>query len=130
AGFDTTQLMTLRFYMPGDPYEPPDAMVRRVDDIVRRVEALPGVSAAMASNMVPLGGGGSGDAIIPEGASFAPGQEPYRDYYAVTPHALKTLGVPLVAGRDFTCEEGQGKSAVAIVNGVFAKRMWPSQADV
>ena len=55
AGFDTAPLMTLRFYMPGDQYEPPDAMVRRVDDIVRRVESLPGVVAAFASNMVPFG---------------------------------------------------------------------------
>src|SRR5207244_1053914 len=81
-------------------------------------------------NMVPLSGGGSSDAIIPEGASFPPGEEPYSDYYAVTPHALKTLGVPIVAGRDFTDAEGQGKSAVAVVNGVFAKRMWPNQTDV
>jgi hypothetical protein len=44
AGIETSQLMTLRFYMPGDQYEPPDAMVRRVDDIVRRVEALPASS--------------------------------------------------------------------------------------
>ena len=55
AGIDTAPLMTLRFYMPGDLYEPRDAMIRRVDDIVRRVEALPGVASAMASNMVPLG---------------------------------------------------------------------------
>ena len=39
--------MTLRFYMPGEQYESPDAMIRRVDDIVRRVEALPGVVAAI-----------------------------------------------------------------------------------
>src|SRR6185369_1043751 len=57
AGIDTAPLMTLRFYMPGDLYEPRDAMVRRVDEIVRRVETLPGVAAAMASNMVPLSGG-------------------------------------------------------------------------
>src|SRR5207244_6132616 len=126
AGFDTAPLMTLRFYMPGDQYEPPDAMVRRVDDIVRRVEALPGVVAAMASNLVPLSGGGSGDSIVPEGVSIAPGLEPYSDYYAVTPHAMRTLGVPIVAGRDFTDADGPGKSGVAIVNGVFAKRMWPN----
>ena len=59
AGIETAPLMTLRFYMPGDQYEPPEAMVRRVDDIVRRVEALPGVVAAFASNMVPLSDGGS-----------------------------------------------------------------------
>ncbi len=50
-------------------------------------------------------------------------------YYGVTPHLLKTLNVPLVAGRDFTDAEGQGRSGVAIVNGVFAKRLWPKRTD-
>ncbi len=74
AGVDTVPLMTLRFYMPGDQYEAPDAMIRRVDDIVRRVETLPGVVSAMASNMVPLSGGGSGGAVVPEGVAFEAGQ--------------------------------------------------------
>ena len=38
--------------------------------------------------------------------------------------------MPLVAGRDFTDAEGQGRSGVAIVNGVFAKRLWPNRTDV
>src|SRR4051812_9643083 len=130
AGIETSRLMTLRFYMPGDRYEPPDAIVRRVDDVVRRVEALPGVAAAAASNMVPLSGGGSDGGVVPEGVAIAPGQEPHVAYFAVTPHLLKTLNVPLVAGRDFTDAEGQGRSGVAIVNGVFAKRLWPTRADV
>ena len=130
AGIDTAPLMTLRFYMPGDQYEAPDVMIRRVDDVVRRVEALPGVVSAMASNMVPLSGGGSGGAVVPEGVAFEAGREPQVGYYAVTPHLLKTLNVPLVAGRDFTDAEGQGRSGVAIVNGVFAKRLWPTRTDV
>jgi len=130
AGIDTAPLMTLRFYMPGDQYESPDAMIRRVDDIVRRVEALPGVVSTMASNMVPLSSGGSGGAVVPDGVVFGEGQEPNVSYYGVTPHLLKTLNMPLVAGRDFTDAEGQGRSSVAIVNGVFAKRLWPNRPDV
>ena len=130
AGFDTAPVMTLRFYMPGTQYDSPDAMIRRVDDIVRRVEALPGVVSAMASNMVPLSGGGSAGAVVPDGVAFAQGQEPNVSYYGVTPHFLKTLNVPLVAGRDFTDAEGQGRSAVAIVNPAFAKRLWPTRTDV
>src|SRR5207248_6554377 len=59
AGLDSSSWMLLRFYMPGDAYQPPDAMTRRVADIVRRVEALPGVEAVTASNMVPYLSGGS-----------------------------------------------------------------------
>jgi len=130
AGFDTERLMTMRFYMPGDQYEPADAMVRRVDDIVRRVEALPGVVAAAASNMVPLAFGGSEGAVVPEGVAITAGQEPTASYFGVTPHMLRALKVPLVGGRDFTDAEGQGRSGVAVVNGAFAKRMWPNSTDV
>src|SRR6185436_16509865 len=130
TGIDTTSLMTLRFYMPGDQYEEGEAMSRRVADIVRRVEALPGVASAFASNMVPFAGGGSEGGVIPEGVAIAPGQEPSSSYYGVTPHLLKTLNLPLVAGRDFTDAEGQGRSGVAIVNGAFARRMWPNRDDV
>src|SRR6185295_6481074 len=127
AGLETAPLMLVRFYMPGDQYEAPDAMVRRVDDIVRRVEALPGVAAAAASNMVPLVSGGSAGPVVPEGVAIEAGKEPLTSYFGVTPHMLKALNVPFVAGRDFTDAEGHARSSVAIVNGVFAKRMWPDR---
>jgi putative ABC transport system permease protein len=130
AGVDTAPLMTLRFYMPGSQYDQPEAMIRRVDDIVRRVEAVPGVTGAIASNMVPLSGGGSDGGVVADGVPVTPGQEPQISYYSITPHLLKTLNVPLVAGRDFTDAEGQGRSGVALVNGVFARRIWPKVDDV
>jgi putative ABC transport system permease protein len=130
AGLDSSPWMLMRFYMPGDPYEAKDAIARRVDDIVRRVEALPGVSFAMASNMVPYLGGGSDGPAVGEGSTLPKDQEPHVLYFAVTPHVLKTLNVPLVAGRDFTDAEGATKAPVAIVNQVFAGRVWPKLANV
>src|SRR5207253_2329873 len=102
AGLDSSPWMLMRFYMPGDIYEPPDAMTRRVQDIVRRVEALPGVSVAMASNMVPYLSGGSDGAVVPEGSTLTKEQEPHALYFGVTPHALRTLNVAVLSGRDFT----------------------------
>ncbi len=130
AGIDTSPLLTMRFYMPGEQYDAPDAMVRRVADVVRRIEALPGVTAAFASNMVPLAGGGSDGGVVAEGASYEPGKEPQTSYFGVTPHVLTALNVPVVSGRAFTDAEGQTRSPVAIVNGVFARRMWPNDANV
>jgi putative ABC transport system permease protein len=130
AGFDTARLTTLRFYMPGDPYAAGDAMKRRVDDIMGRVEALPGVEAATASNLIPLGSGGDGGTAVPAGATFAPGEEPRIGFYGVTPHFFRVLGVRPIAGRDFTDADGGGKTHVAIVNQLMAKRLWPKTADV
>ena len=124
VGFDTAPLMTLRFYLPGEAYEPADAKSRRVEDIVRRVESLPGVQAAFASNFIPLAGGGGGGDVLVEGKPVDPGKEPNIGLIAATPHLRQTLGVALVRGRDFTDAEGTSKSAVALVNQTMAKQLW------
>ena len=124
VGFDTAPLMTLRFYLPGQAYEADDAKARRVEDIVRRTETLPGVQQAFASNFVPLGGGGGGDDVIVEGKPVEPGQEPGIAFIAATPHVRQTLGVALLRGRDLTDSEGSTRSAVALINQAMAKRAW------
>ena len=67
GGFDAAPLMTMRFYMPNEQYATPESKVQRTEDILRRVEALPGVQAAFASNLVPLSGGGGFSQILIEG---------------------------------------------------------------
>ena len=124
-GFDTSQLLTARFFMIGEAYTTDEQKAQRVDDVMRRVEALPGVISAFASNFVPLdAGGGSGHAII-DGRSVPQGEEPSILYTAVTPHLYKTMALPLLKGRDFTDAEGVGRTPVSVINDTMAKKLWP-----
>jgi len=125
VGFSTAPLMTMRFYLPGTAYEADDAKARRVDDIVQRVESLPGVQAAFASNWVAMGGGGGGGRAIVEGQAVEPGQEPGMTFVGVTPHMRQTIDVALVAGRDMTVTEGATRTPVALINQEMATRLWP-----
>jgi len=125
VGFDTAPLMTLRFYLPGAAYETGDAKARRVEDIVRRIERLPGVQAAFASNFVPLGGGGGGGNVIVEGKTVGRGEEPGISFVAATPHLRRTLNVSLVSGREITESEETTRTPVALVNQAMKKQMWP-----
>jgi putative ABC transport system permease protein len=127
---DTLPLMTTRFSLAADAYQSDEAKTRRVDDILRRVEALPGVTAAFASNLVPLSGGGGGASIEPEGRMVEAGKEPQISFVGATAHVLRTLGIPLVAGRDFTEAEGSTRARVAIVNRTLARYIWPDRDDV
>ena len=126
VGFDTAPLMTLRFYLTGEAYDPPDVKARRVEDIVRRVEALPGVQAAFASNFVPLSGGGGGGEVVIEGRpqNDPAGRQPSISRIAASPHLRQTLGLALVRGRDFTDAEGNSKAPVALINQTMATRFW------
>ena len=130
AGFDTTPILTLRFYMPGERYKPEGEIARRVEDVVRRIETVSGVRAAAASNYIPLANGGDGGGVIIDGRPSTPGEEPQIGWAGVTPHFLRTLGVSLRSGRDFTDAEGSSRARVAIVNATMAARFWPNKDAV
>jgi putative ABC transport system permease protein len=127
VGFDTSHLLTLRFYFPGVVYEPANAKTQRVEEIVRRIQALPGVEAAFASNFVPLGAGGGGGSVIVEGRTVARGEEPGITFIGATPRLRQTLNVALVSGRDLTEAEETARTPVALVNQTMAKQLWPGQ---
>jgi len=126
VGFDPKPLMAMRFYMPGAPYEAEDAKLRRVEDVVRRAEALPGVEAAFSSNLVPFSGGGGGGPITIEGRPAEPGRQPGITFIGVTPHFSQTLGIRPSVGRTFRDDEGWSHAHVAIVNSTMSKRFWPN----
>ena len=125
-GFDTTPLLTLRFFMPPEHYATPDAKQRRVEDVLRRVEALPGVQAAFASNMVPLNGGGGSTRIVIAGHPVEKGKEPQIGFVGVTAHMLRTLGLQVVRGRELADTESLTKAPFAVINQTMAKRFWPN----
>jgi hypothetical protein len=100
----------MRFYLAGEVYEAEDAKLRRVEDVVRRVEALPGVRAAFASNLVPLSNGGGGTVVI-DGRPTQPNALAGIAFIGVTPHFNSTLGIVTTRGRDFTDAEGWSRTS-------------------
>jgi len=124
GGIDSRPLMTMRFYMPGQVYDSAGPKARRVADIVSRIEALPGVVAATASNTIPLSGGGNGGTIEVEGRPEPPDRQHRIFWTGVTAHWLRALDVPLIAGRDFTERESADSVPVAIINHTMAERFW------
>jgi putative ABC transport system permease protein len=129
-GFDTKPLMAMRFYLAGEVYEPVDAKLRRVEDIVKRVEALPGVRAAFASNLVPLSNGGGGGTVVVDGRPAQANERAGIAFIGVTPHLISTLGLTTTRGRDFTEAEGWSHSPVAVINQTMARRFWPDRDPV
>ena len=128
GGFYTRQLLTLHVYLPGKAYESDAAKTRRIDDLAARIEALPGVERAAASNLVPLSSGtGSHATVAIAGHEVPPGTEPSAFYAGVTDHFFSALGVPLLGGRGFTAAEAAALTPVAVVNAAFANRFWPDQ---
>lgn len=124
VGFVTDPLMTMRFFLPGTQYDSTAAKVQRVEDVLRRVEAIPGVQAATVSNLIPLGGGGSYSNVEIEGQRQDAENPPFIFWSGVTGRWLETLGVPVLAGRQMTQSEAMDSMPVAMVTQAFARRFW------
>jgi predicted permease len=123
TGFDPAAITTVRFFMPGEAYALPDAMARRVQDVLRRVGTLPGVVAAGASNLIPLDGGGGSSRVQMPGRPFEGGLEPRMFYAGITANYLQALGVAPLKGRLLTAQETESRTPVAVVNVSLARTL-------
>jgi putative ABC transport system permease protein len=127
GGIVASNVMTMRFFLPGERYDSANALSARVEDVIQRVEALPGVVSATASNQIPLGGGGAGGQIEVEGKpTVSRADAPFVGWTGVTSHWFTTLGVPLMSGRALDDTEARTKSPVAVINESMAKQFWPN----
>jgi predicted permease len=99
--------------------------------IQRRLAELPGVQEAALASWFPLGlAGCKGSDASVEGYQRPPGEDTTYEYARVSPRYFATMGIPLVAGRDFGGQDDAGATPVAIVNEHFAARFWPGQDAV
>jgi predicted permease len=98
----------------------------RTEQLYARVEqelaSMPGVRG-VTSSMVPLLANSNwGQGVTVEGFPKDPDTDVGSRFTAVGPNYFHVLGVPLVAGRDFTLSDNDGAMKVAIVNEAFAKK--------
>ena len=131
GGFDRDRLLSLRVYIPGDQYDPIAARAAAVDDLVRTIEALPGVRAVTATGAIPTDDGGADIRLrVPAGVagSF---DEIGAQLIPVTPSFWQTLGLTLAEGRTFTDSEAMDPETTAvIVNRRLAARLWPGAGAI
>jgi predicted permease len=103
----------------GYPPERSVALFERMED---ELSALPGVAQAAAALVPMLGGNNWGSSISVQGFAAGPETDAHAYYNEVAPGYFSTLGIPLLAGRDFTRTDAITTGRVAIVNESFAKK--------
>jgi putative ABC transport system permease protein len=89
-------------------------------DIVKRVQALPGVEFAADARMVPFGGNSSNDNVLVEGSDVEKGVSWLN---TLGPGYFQAVGTPLLAGRDFNEQDTATSVKVAIVNETFVRKI-------
>jgi predicted permease len=123
-GFDARHLVTAEIWLTGTRYESTPAISGFYGEITSRLSALPGVDAAAVIEAgLPLEGGGNTPALV-DGSVWS------VDYRSVTPGFFRTLGTPVLEGREFSGSDRTGGVPVIIVNQAFVRRYLPNGASL
>ena len=128
AGYDTAaKIQTVQLDIPEADVPIDDDVLRMQQAIAQKIAAVPGVESVSFGGSVPMDGNGWHDPVYAQDRSYAGGaMPPLREFVSGAPGFLKTLGVPLVAGRDFTWDEVFQKLPVGMVSENFAREYWGS----
>ena len=127
-GFNPNHLLTLEISLPYAKYNAQQTAAF-YQNLLRTVSALPGVSSAATTDVVPLTSDLYRTRFAVEGApSPEPGKFPVCQTRAVSPDYFRVMQIPLIKGRFFT--EADFKKSIIIINETMARRFFPHQDPV
>jgi predicted permease len=133
TGFETRNVLALN--VPVISYQrAPSELAVMYKEAMRRISELPGVERVAVGTVVPwrdAGGFGPGFQFTVEGYAKTNGEEdPRARFRTISPGFFAALGVPIIAGRDFTDADRRDAERVVIVSQSVAQRMFPNQDAV
>ncbi|MEA2542311.1 MAG: putative transport system permease protein, partial [Acidobacteriaceae bacterium] len=128
AGYDTAAtIQTVQLGIPEAEVPKDEEALRRQQAILEKIAAIPGVQSASFGNALPMDDNGWRDQVAAQDhADDGNAATRLRRFTFGAPGFLKTLGIPLVAGRDFTWNEIFAKVPVVMVSENFAREYWGS----
>ena len=120
-GVEIDRLVTFRLDPQRNGYEPARAQ-QLFEDLMDRLAAAPGVTDVAAARVPLIANSNSSTSIFVEGFTPVGGERVSSNVNEVSPGYFRTVGMPLLAGRDFTDADVAGAPSVAVVNEAFARR--------
>jgi predicted permease len=133
TGFDTRRVLVV--HLPVMSYgKTPEQVLDFYKESIRRVTSLPSVDGVAVGTFIPWRDGGKfgpGFNFTAEGRVRAPGEEdPRARFRTVSPGYFSSVGIPIVAGRDFNAADGKSNEQVVIISQSIAQRMFPDREVV
>jgi predicted permease len=126
AGFETRRVLTVSVPVMSLGGRTPDQNVKFYTEVMQQVEQLPGVDRVALGSLGSFRGASFGAQFSVEGYAKADGEEdPRARLRTVSSGFFASLGVPIIAGRDFDDSDRRGGEPVVIVSQSVAKRMFP-----
>ncbi len=131
-GFDPHNVLTLRLSLPGTQYNTAAKEDAFYDSLLPRIASLPGVQHAAAAFQAPFTPGGDNSIFSVRGWQGGPNDPPpHADYAFVSSDYFRSIGLPVLRGRDFQPSDMRADNhfapdSVAVIDEELARRFWPN----
>lgn len=129
-GIRQDHLLRGRIYLPPVRYSDPGVRTRFCDDFSTRVRALPGVIEATVTTIYPPNNGWTQMLVIPGHPVTRIQDIPSAQFGVVDQHFLRTLGIPLIRGRDFAESDGATTPPVALISEELKRRYFETENPI
>lgn len=128
-GFEATGVLTFRITPDAVRYGDAGERIRLYQELIARMEAMPGVEAAGLTSAVPLGPGRTALNVFSlEPSAVAPEGSVQAGWRIVSPKYFDTVGIPVLEGRAFNRFDTQEGAPVMLISRELAMRFWPNES--
>jgi predicted permease len=130
-GFEPAHLVAASFDLPRQRYQKQQQVNSFHEELLRRLNQLPGVSSAALATNLPMAEPNSTRFFVPEGYHPPVGSSyaVESNYYVVGDY-LQTMSIPLLRGRYLTAADQADSPLVVVVSRALAERYWPGQDPI
>ena len=130
-GITANSVLTFRVGLPKPQYKDEKVVRRFFDQVIPRLDAIPGVEAAGAISSLPASGTGVGGIMI-EGEEQPKALQDARisGMLTTTPGYFRALGIPIMHGRDFTSADDASKPSVVVIDEMAASTLFPNEDPI
>ena len=130
-GFNATHLLTVGIKLPGQRYNEPAKQVKFYQQLLDKVETLPGIRGAAVDDDIPFSGFRAQETFAITGQPEPRrGEEPTAETHCVSPNYFGTMGIPLLSGRTFGGNDVLGKPLVVVIDEGLARKFFPDRDPI
>jgi predicted permease len=130
-GFRPDGVVTASVALPRSKYTKPEDWRQFMNRALPGVRAIPGVSLAGATTVIPLSGDHDDEVILAEGYQMKPGESIISPLNMdVTPGYFEAMGIPMVRGRSFDERDNETAPLVVIVDERLVAHFWPNSDPI
>lgn len=124
---DTEFVLSSEIVLDEARYKTEEARNRFWDQLVERVQTLPGVQSAAVTSKLPLEGGNNSGYLVDDQVYESGADRPWVEDSYVSPQYFTAMDIPLLRGRILEKEDGAGEVIGVAVNRSFVEKYWPNQ---